>query len=156
MNLSDRLRHVYAAVDSPVALRRSLIMKKTKQFTFALENKPGGLAEVTACLAKAKLNIVAMSVVDTAEQCLLRVVVDKPAQLQKLLKDCECSVVVSDVLLVELANQPGSLAKAAERLAKKRVNVDFVYGSGGRGKAKTNVVFGVKNFATASKALARL
>jgi len=131
-------------------------MKKTKQFTIALENKPGQLAQVTECLAKAKLNIVALSVVDTAEECLLRLVLDKPALFQKLLKDCPCSVAVRDVLLVELANQPGMLAKAAARLRKRRVNVDYVYGSTGRGKAKTNVVFGVKNFAAASKALARL
>jgi len=131
-------------------------MKRTTQFTIALENKPGRLAEVARCLAKAKLNIVAMSVVDTAEECLLRFVVDKPAQMQKLLKDCCCSVAVKDVLLVELANQPGMLAKAAERLAKKRINVDFVYGSTGRGRGKTNVVFGVKNLSGAAKALARL
>ena len=131
-------------------------MKKTKQFTFALENKVGRLAEVTGCLAKAKLNIVALSVVDSTEQCLVRVVVDKPGQLQKLLKDCPCTVTVRDVLLVELANQPGMIAKAAERLAKKRINVDFVYGGTGRGKAKCNVVFGVKSFAATTKALARL
>jgi len=131
-------------------------MKRTKQFTFALENKPGQLAELTDCLAKAKLNILAMSVLDSAEQCLVRVVVDKPAQMQKLLKDCCCEVAVRDVLLVELANQSGMLAKAASRLAKKRINVDFVYGSTGRGKGKTNVVFGAKNLTGASKALARL
>jgi hypothetical protein len=131
-------------------------MKKTKQFTFPLENKPGRLAEVAGCLAKAKINILAMSVIDTSEQCLLRLVVDKPAQLQKLMKDCPYPVALRDVLLVELSNQLGTLAKAADRLAKKRINVDFVYGSGGNGKAKSNIVFGVKSFAAASKALARL
>ena len=131
-------------------------MKRTKQFTFALENKPGQLACLADCLAKAKLNMLAMSVLDSAEQCLVRVVVDKPPQLQKLLKECCYPVAVRDVLLVELSNQPGMLAKAAGRLGKKRINVDFVYGSTGTGRGKTKVVFGVKNFAGASKALARL
>jgi len=138
------------------SLIRSHTVKKTKQFTFPLENKSGRLAEVAGCLAKEKLNILAMSVVDTAELSLLRVVVDKPAHLQKLMKDCPCGVAVRDVLLVEMTNQAGMLAKAADRLAKKRVNVDFVYGGTARGKGKSNVVFGVKNLAAASKALARL
>ena len=131
-------------------------MKRTKQFTFALENKPGQLVGLAEYLAKAKLNILAMSVVDTAEQSLVRLVVDKPAVLQKIVKDCPCGAPVRDVLLVDMANQPGMLAKAAGRLAKKRINVDFVYGSTGAGRGKTHVVFGVKNLSAASKALARL
>ncbi|MHC4985857.1 MAG: hypothetical protein ACYTFO_06850 [Planctomycetota bacterium] len=131
-------------------------MKRTKQFSFGLENKPGQLAVVTRCLADSKLNIIALSVADTAEQCLLRVVVDKPAVLAKLLKDCPATVSQTEVLLIELANQVGTLAKAAERLKAKRVNVNFIYGSAGKGRGKTFIVVGASNLNSAAKALARL
>lgn len=131
-------------------------MKRTKQFSFGLENKPGQLAQVTQCLADSKLNILAMSVVDTVEQCLLRLVVDKPAVLAKLLKDCPATVSQTEVLLVELPNQVGALAKAAGRLKAKRANVDFVYGSGGKGRGKTFLVFGAKNLNAVAKALGRM
>ena len=130
--------------------------KKTKQFSISLPNKSGQLAQVTRCLADAKINIMAMSVADTAEQCLLRLVVDKPGPAAKLFKDCPVTVTESDVLLIELSNTVGALAKAADRLRSKRVNANYIYGSGGRGRAKTFVVVGAANLNAASKALVRL
>ena len=131
-------------------------MKRTTQFTFALPNKSGQLAKVAGCLAKAKINVIALSAVELSDQSILRLVVDKPAALAKMVADCPATVTETEVLLVEAVNQVGALAKIGDRLAKKRINVNFIYGSTGRGKAKTNIVVGTRNLAAASKALARL
>jgi len=131
--------------------------KKAKQISVSLENRPGRLAHVTGCLADRKINIIALSVAETTEQSILRLVVDKPDQVAKMFEECcPFTFTVTDVLLVELPNQVGAVAKAAERLRARRVNINFIYGSTGRGRGKTFVVIGTGNPAAARKALARL
>ena len=63
-------------------------MPRTKQLTIGLENRPGRLAHVCRCLADRKINIMALSVADATEQSLLRLVVDKPDEATKMLKEC--------------------------------------------------------------------
>lgn len=129
-------------------------MKKAKQISVSLENRPGRLAHLCGCLAKGGVNIVAISVAETTEQGVVRMVVDKPAKALKLLDEC-CAVTcaVTDVLLVDLPNKVGALAKMADKLAKRRVNVSFVYGSTGPGGRKANIVVGAPNVSAAAKAL---
>ena len=129
-------------------------MKKTKQISVSLENKPGRLAHLCGCLAEGGVNIVAISVVETTEQGVVRMVVDKPAKALKLLDEC-CAVTcaVTDVLLVDLPNKVGELKKMADKLAGRRVNVSFVYGSTAAGGRKANIVVGAPNLATVAKAL---
>ena len=131
-------------------------MKKTKQLSVSLENKPGRLAHVCRCLADRKINIIALTVVETSEQGILRLVVDRPAEAAKMLKECPMTFTQSDVLLVELPNKVGVMAKLAEKLAAKRINVNYVYGSTGKGAGKTNIVLATPNLKTAQKALGRM
>ena len=129
-------------------------MKKARQISVCLENKPGRLAHLCGSLAKGGVNIVAISVVETTEQGVVRMVVDNPAKALKLLEQCcAAACAVTDVLLVDLPNKVGALAKMADRLAKRRVNVSFVYGSTGAGGRKANIVVGAPNVAAAAKAL---
>ena len=129
-------------------------MKKTKQVSVSLENKPGRLAHFCRCLTDRKINIIALSVVETSEQGVVRFVVDKPAQLVKMLRECcPLTFTETDVLLLELANRPGAMAEIAEKLAAKRININFVYGSTGKGRGKTFVVLGAKNLKAAQRAL---
>lgn len=131
-------------------------MKKVKQLSVSLENKPGRLGHVCRCLADRKVNIIALTVVETSEQGILRLVVDKPAEAAKMLKECPMTFTQSDVLLVELPNKVGVVAKLAEKLAAKRVNITYIYGSTGKGAGKTNIVLAVPNVKTAQKALGRM
>jgi hypothetical protein len=131
-------------------------MKKTKQLSVSLENKPGRLAHVCRCLADRKINIIALTVLETSEQGILRLVVDKPAEAAKMLEECPMTVTQKDVLLLELPNKVGVVAKVAEKLAAKRVNITFIYGSTGKGTGKTNIVLGTPNLETARKAIGRL
>jgi hypothetical protein len=131
-------------------------MKKTKQLSVSLENKPGRLAHVCRCLADRKINIIALTVAETSEQGILRLVVDRPAEAAKMLKECPMTVTQSDVLVVELPNKVGVVAKLAEKLAAKRVNIKYIYGSTGKGAGKTNIVLAVPNVKSAQKALGRM
>ena len=131
-------------------------MKRTKQISVSVENKPGRLARLCCSLAERKINIIALSVAETTEQAVLRVVVDKPDKAVKMLKECPLTFTQMDVLLVELPNRVGAMAKLAEKLSTKRVNINFVYGSTGKGRGKTLLVLKASNLKTAQKALSRL
>jgi len=111
-------------------------MKVRKEITIALENAPGRLGHLCACIAE-KANILAISVVESANMGILRLVVDKPAAVVKMVNEC-CPMTIStcDVLELSAPNKPGVLARIASKLGKKRVNIEYLYGStGGRGKA---------------------
>ena len=112
-------------------------MKVRKEITVALENAPGRLGHLCGCLAERKINILAISVVESANMGLVRMVVDKPAAAIKMIRECcPMTLNVCEVLELSAPNKPGILAKIAARLGKKRVNIEYIYGSvAGRGKA---------------------
>ena len=129
-------------------------MRKVKQISVSLENKPGNLAHFCGCLADRNINIIAISVAETTEQGVVRMVVDKPSAALKMLDEyCPLTYAETDVLLVDLPNKVGALTKLADKLAAKRVNVNFVYGSTGPGGKKSYIVIGAANIKTVAKAL---
>ena len=107
-------------------------MERTKQLTVCLPNTPGTLAKLCRCLADANVNILAISVVDAAEACLVRLVADDVRAAVKAIESNHMSVVQTPVRLIELPNKVGALAEMTERLSQRKVNVSFVYGSTGR------------------------
>jgi len=129
-------------------------MKKAKQISVSLANKPGRLAHFCGCLAERNINIIAISVAEATEQGLVRMVVDKPANALKMLNEyCPLTYSQTDVLLVELPNEVGALAKLADKLTARRININFVYGSTGLGAKKSYIVVGASNINAAAKAL---
>jgi hypothetical protein len=104
-------------------------MERAKQLTVSLPNKPGTLAKVCRALADGDVNIMAISVVDATEACLVRIIVDDARSGAKVLEDLKLEVVETPVRLIELPNKVGALAEMMERLAQRKVNVDFLYGS---------------------------
>lgn len=128
-------------------------MRVAKQLSVMLPNKPGQLAGLCKKLTAAKVNIRAVSVVETTEQGIVRLVVDKTAAARKLVKAAGLGCVVSDVILVEMVNKPGVLGRVAAKLAKARVNILYVYGTTGPGARDAVGVFAVDNLAKAKKVL---
>ena len=129
-------------------------MRKAKQISVSLENKPGRLARFCQYLAKRKINIIAISVAETTEQGVVRMVVDRPSAALKAIAEygsLTCSE--TDVLLVDLPNEVGALAKVVDKLAARKINVSFVYGSTGDGGGKTYIVVGTPNVEGAERAL---
>jgi hypothetical protein len=128
-------------------------MNTRKQVTVFLENKPGRLAHVLSGLAERKINLVALSVMDRHEHGVLRFVSEDEAATAKALKDMNAQFTESDVLAVELKNQPGALAHVCERLAQEHVSIDYAYCSSGGRNGKVFGIFKVSNLQKAQKVL---
>src|ERR1700738_4770989 len=94
------------------------------ELTAYLENKPGRLAKICSALAHEKVNIQALSVMDTAERSVLRLVTDNPEATRRLLTSVGTESEQADVLSVEVENRPGALARVLERLAEEHINIE--------------------------------
>ena len=128
-------------------------MKVVKEFSISLVNKPGVLAGVLKALSKAKVDGVAMTLSDSADLGVLRLVVVQTDLAQKVLSQLNVPMTHSDVLQIELTNKSGALADVVEKLAKAHINIAYAYcTSGGKG-GKTTGIINVENIAKAMKVL---
>ena len=102
-------------------------MQITKQLAIFLDNRPGTLARLADALAKAKVNIYAISTSDTVDHTVIRLVVDDYRRALQLFEEHGTLVVDDDVIMIEGDNKPGSLAKLAHKLADAKVNIEYAY-----------------------------
>lgn len=102
-------------------------MEIATQLAVFLSNRPGALARVCDSLAEAGVNIHALSISDTVDHSVIRMVVSDPTKALMLLGECGVLALENDVLVIDTANQPGVLAKIADRLAKAEVNIEYAY-----------------------------
>jgi len=102
-------------------------MEIAKQLSVFLANKPGMLADVCAELAKANVNIFALTISDTADHSVVRMVVSDTQRALAIFEERGVLVVASKVLLIENSNKPGALARIATRLAKAKINIEYAY-----------------------------
>jgi hypothetical protein len=128
-------------------------METAKQVTAFLENKPGRLANICSALAREKVNITALTVMDSKEHSVLRLVTDDMNRTKAALTSLGTPFQETDVLLVQLDNRPGALAKVCEKLAEEHVNIDYAYCSAGTRHGRTVGIFKVSNLIKASHAL---
>jgi hypothetical protein len=92
-----------------------------------LENKPGRLAKICSALAHEKVNIRALSVMDTADRSVLRFVTDDLEPTKRVLTSLGCEFQVGEVLSIQMDNRPGALARVLERLAEEHINIEYAY-----------------------------
>lgn len=98
-----------------------------KQLSVFLENKSGRLKEVTEILDKEGINIAALSIADTSDYGILRMVVSNPDAALKALRDNMFSVSLTDVICICIPNKVGELSKTLEVLSKEDISIDYVY-----------------------------
>lgn len=108
------------------ALPRLLIEPAT-QLALFLSNRPGALARVCDELAKADINIHAMTISDTVDHSVVRMVVSDPTKALMLLGERGVLAVDSEVLMLDSDQQPGTLAQIADRLATANINIEYAY-----------------------------
>lgn len=128
-------------------------METARQLSVFLENKPGRLAQVLAGLAREKVNLLALTVMDHREQGVLRFLATDAARAVQALKALGVAYYETDVLVVELRNQPGALAHVCEVLGKAHVNIDYAYCSAAGRNGKTTAVLKVSNVERARREL---
>src|SRR3954462_1081374 len=107
------------------------------QFSVFLVNKPGVLAQVTRAMGDAKLNILAMTLVDSQEHGVLRVVTDDPAAARQVLSGLNLPMTETDVLCLDLSNRPGALGDVATILGEHHININYAYCTSGAPGGRT-------------------
>ncbi len=114
---------------------------KVDQISIFLENKSGRLAEVTRTLGDAGVNIRALSLADTSEFGILRLIVNNNEKAIEVLKSKGFSVNRTEVVAVEVPDKPGGLAEILAILDKEKVNVEYLYAFLSRQGDRAIVIF---------------
>ena len=99
-----------------------------KQLSVFIENRQGRLGEVLNVLGKSGVNILSMSLADTTEYGLLRLIVSDPEQGKKELTEAGFSSLLSDVLVIQIPHKAGSLQELLEIIDAGGVNIEYMYG----------------------------
>jgi hypothetical protein len=100
---------------------------KVEQLAVFLENKSGRLAAIAKTLSDNSINIRALSVADTADFGILRLIVDDTDKATRVLKEKGFTVGMADVIAVEVADRPGGLARVLAVLHEAGLNVEYMY-----------------------------
>ena len=116
-------------------------MAKTKQFTIAVEHRPGAVAEIARTLGNAKINILALLGTAQAGGGAVHVVVEDAKRAKKALDAARISYQESSAEELELANKPGALAQYLDKLAGKGVNLNSIYATASKGGKKAVIVY---------------
>ena len=124
-----------------------------KQLTVFVQNRKGTIVAVTDILAKSDINIRALSIAETQDFGILRLIVSDECAAEKVLKQQGYLIKVVDVVGVKIGDAPGKLTAALDVLDKKDINVEYLYAFMTRTEKHAYVVLRVENNADAEAAL---
>jgi hypothetical protein len=105
-----------------------------KQLSVFIENREGRLEQVTEVLASEEINILSLSMADTTEYGLLRMIVSNPQKAKKALTDEGFSAMLTDVIAVKLEDRVGELHKMTHILCGLNLNIEYMYALASSGK----------------------
>ena len=125
---------------------------KVSQISVFLENKSGRLAEVTQALAENDINIRALCIAETIDYGVLRLIANDPARARRVLAERGFTVTETNVLVVEIEDRPGALARVIKALAEAGINIEYIYAFLTRSE-KAFVVFRLEKMEAAAKTL---
>jgi hypothetical protein len=114
---------------------------KLKQISIFLENSPGRLYEATHALGEAGINLRALSLVDTADFGVLRLIVSDVATARQIMMEKHFPARVDEVVAVEIEDRPDSLAQTLRPLLAEGINVQYMYALTGFSSGKAVMVF---------------
>ncbi len=123
------------------------------QFSIFMVNKPGVLAQVLGEFARAKINIIAMTMMDSAEHGVMRVIFEKTKRAKEILSKANMPYNETEVLCVSLTNKSGALAAVTEKLAKNHINISYAYCTAGAKGGRTTGVLKVADVRKTMKVL---
>ncbi|MBQ7500396.1 MAG: ACT domain-containing protein [Clostridia bacterium] len=124
-----------------------------KQLSIFVENKEGKLAKITELLTKSEVDIRAMSIADTQDFGILRLIVSDARKAAAVLSENNCVVHVTDVIGVAVEDKPGGLAKVVRLLSDNNINIEYMYAFITISKQYAYVVFRVEDNEKASALL---
>ncbi len=126
-----------------------------EQISIFLENKAGRLSEVTRIFEEGRINIRALSLADTSDFGILRLIVNDNEKAKRLLKENGFTVRSTEVVAVEVPDKPGGLHQILTALAKAGVNVEYMYAFVRQSGQNAVLIFRFDNSAAAAEVLRR-
>ena len=102
-------------------------MKIVEQLALFLHNKPGTLAAVCDALAEARINIYGLSIADTVDHAVVRMVVSDTRRALHIFESHGTLAIESEVLMIDNENRPGMLSRIATALGDKKINIEYAY-----------------------------
>jgi len=130
-----------------------MAMHLDTQFSIFMVNKPGILAGVLRELAVEKINIVAMTMMDSAEHGVMRLVGSSSQKIREVLSHLNMQFSETDVLCVNLPNKAGALADVTAKLAAAHINISYAYVTAGARGGRTTGILKVADMSKAMKIL---
>lgn len=124
-----------------------------KQLTVFVENKQGTVVSITDTLSKNDVNIRALSIAETQDFGMLRLIVNDTATAEKVLVEEGYLIKVNDVVGVKIGDAPGKLSAALKVIDDNKINIDYLYAFMSRTEKHAYVVIRVEDNAAAEKAL---
>ena len=124
-----------------------------KQLSVFAENKPGALVEITDVISDSNIDMRALSVADTGDFGILRIIVSDTEKAEKILTEKGFVTKVTPVLAVKISDEPGALTKAIKLLYKENINVEYLYAFIAASKKNAYVVLRVADNDFAEKIL---
>jgi len=124
------------------------------QISVFVENTKGRLADVTEALGRGSIDLHAMSIADTAEFGILRLIVDKPQKALDILREAECIVSVTKVVAASFSDEPGSLGKILRIISDNGISIEYLYAFNTRKAGSSYAVFRFDDNERAEKLLA--
>ncbi len=124
-----------------------------KQISIFIENKEGRLAEVTNALAKANIDIRALSIADTSDFGILRIIVDDYKKAEEVLKKENFTVGKTNVIAVQVEDKSGGLNKILQSIKDDDINVEYMYATFIKDKTSAIMIFRFDNLKEAKEKL---
>lgn len=129
-------------------------MELVSEVTVRLENKPGRLAKICSALAQEKVDLQAISVMETSNGAsVLRLVASDVEAARRILTGLGAESTVAEVLAVQIDNRTGSLAGVLEKLAAEHINIEYAYISSSANQGKALAIFHATNVKRAQQIL---
>lgn len=116
-----------------------------RQISVFLENKSGRLAAVTKILGENEIDISALSIADTTDFGILRLIVNLPEKAEEILKENEFSVSCTDVIAIAIEDKPGGLAGPLQVLNRASVEIEYMYAFVGKAQNEALVILRVED-----------
>ena len=126
---------------------------RVKQISIFIENRSGRLREVTEVLGSNGINIRALSLADTSDYGILRLIVDQPDKALTVLKKANFTLSETDVIAVEVKDEPGGLARVLAILGNTGINVEYMYAFVEKSSNNAVVIFRIEDIDAAISAL---
>ncbi|HWQ72616.1 MAG TPA: ACT domain-containing protein [Desulfitobacteriaceae bacterium] len=124
-----------------------------KQISVFLENKSGRLAEVTKILGEKDIDISALSIADTTDFGILRLIVNNPEKAEQILKEKNFAVSCTNVIAIAVADKPGGLAEVLQILDNYSIGIEYMYAFVGKNKDEALVIIRVEDLIKAVEVL---